>query len=112
MPLLLECTTDPEQHAIRSLGAGSLLRVTVGDAALLALAHIYALPPDELGFVSAPGDHPLTGFLDERTRRNALRLFALWYKENGEKPPQERTPLIPQATPITEPAAHTPAEQP
>jgi len=112
VPLLLECTTDTEQHAVRSLGAGSLLRVTVGDAALLALARIYGLPPDELGFVSAPGDHPVTGFLDERTRRNALRLFALWYKENGEKPPQERTPLIPQATPTTEPAAHAPAEQP
>jgi hypothetical protein len=111
VPLLLEHLEDREQHTVRALGPGKLLKVNVGDAALLALARIYGLSPDELGFVSAPNGVPATGFVDERSRRSALRAFTLWYKANGERPPEERTPLTTQSAPAA-PASRATAEQP
>jgi hypothetical protein len=112
VPLLIEYVQDREQHLVRSLGPGKLLKVTVGDAALLALARIYGLPPGELGFVSAPTGQAAIGFLDERTRRTALRDFMLWYKENGEKDVEERGTLATRPVPATAPVGNAPAEQP
>jgi len=96
VPLLLRYLDSREISTVRYLEAGRSVSVTVGDAALLALARIYKIEPESLGFhVDTKGDMPI-GFLDEPTRRTAHVAFRKWQQENEGKAAAERTPLTTQ----------------
>lgn len=96
VPLLLEFLNERDVHQMRSLAPGTLLRQTVGDAALLALARVYGLSPKGLGFQSSPAPDNIIGFTDEDARAAAVRAFGRWHKENAGLPRAQRSPLTTQ----------------
>ena len=94
--ILSEHLDDPRLHMARGIGPGRLVQQTVGDAALLALAKIYKLPPTALGFYVDTSARPIIGFMDEQSRTAALSVFRAWYKQNADKPHDQRAPLTTQ----------------
>jgi hypothetical protein len=95
-PALLEFLDDHEVQAVRAIGPGQLVQQTVGDAALLALARIYGVSPEKLGFFVEATPGGIIGFPNDQTRTAAVRAFGRWHKQNAGKPRGERAPLTTQ----------------
>lgn len=91
--ILREHLNNPRLHMARGIGPGRLVRQTVGDAALLALAKIYELSPTTLGFYVDTSARPIIGFTDEQSRTDALSAFRVWYEQNADKSHEQRAPL-------------------
>ncbi len=94
VPLLLEYLEDRELRAVHNIDVETAVYLTVGDVALLALAQIYGLPPEVLGFRVGLTPKAVTGFVDQRARETARQTFRAWHAENGSKPPDQRRPLV------------------
>lgn len=96
-PTLLTYLGDETLQTLARLPNGSTVSRSTGDAALLALARIYGIPPEALGFVSADPKDLAKGFTDGDRRARAHLAFRKWFDENGRLPRDQRAPLAPIA---------------
>lgn len=95
---LLEFVTEPELYLTQHITGNRQAQQTVGDTALLAIIRIYKQKPEDFGFYVDAPPSTFVGFIENSDRDAAQRAFAIWRRENGDKPPAERKP------PTTQPA--------
>lgn len=119
-PVLLELLDDAELARVSGAPReGRPFAQTVGDACLLALARIYALPPAAFGLVWMSEAPDSAGFTEDVQRRAGLQAFRQWHAQNAGKPPGERAApaavsgggaRLPSAPPATAPASQASGE--
>lgn len=94
-PALLELLDDQELISASGLAAqGRGAKMSVGDAALLALTRIYAVPPSAFGLQVVENQPHFAGFGDDGARRAGYVAFRRWHQENAAKPASQRTPPV------------------
>lgn len=92
VPPLLEFINEPELYLTQHIAGNRMAKQTVGDAALLAAIRIYRLNPEDFGFFIDAPPSTFIGFVEPSERDEAQRAFALWRRDNADKPAAERKP--------------------
>jgi hypothetical protein len=104
VPALLALLEDESMHRmLPSLDDGRSPLQTVGDAALLALLHIYDLPPAAFGLRAAGPEWSDHAFRTPEDRRHGVERFRQWHAENAARPAGERRPPSTQSAEPAQP---------
>lgn len=101
---LLKMVNETDVYSSRHAPGNRTAQLTVGDTALLAAIRIFGLNPVDFGFYVESDGTSVFGFIDSADRDAALRAFALWHRDNADKPAAERKPPVPLRASATQPA--------